>query len=246
MLTHDHAMFAGVNASLYTQLAGIAPASPGYRTVRIAPQVPPGLDARGREPGHGARHGRLRVAGRRTRCRLDVRVPANVTATVHVPVGAGQAVIAPAGAQPVGDGVVRGRRRGVVVQHGQDVGRRAGDGRRHGAADALADARRARELRRVHARRRSRLRRVDDGDRDVDRRRCALAVADPAGSGRLANGAFVLARPLQVRAGTAASRRSARAGRAGPVSNETVAIGFTAARSSARDPLRTGRLQHRR
>ena len=30
MLTHDHAMFGGINTSLYTQLAGITPSSPGY------------------------------------------------------------------------------------------------------------------------------------------------------------------------------------------------------------------------
>lgn len=30
METHDHAMFAGINATFYTRLAGIQPASPGY------------------------------------------------------------------------------------------------------------------------------------------------------------------------------------------------------------------------
>jgi alpha-L-rhamnosidase len=102
MLTHDHAMFGGVNASLYTQLAGIAPASPGYRQVAIAPQVPPGL-------GHvSASLDTVRGTvssewWQADTLRLDVRIPANVTATVRVPVAPGQSVIAPEGAQRVGE-----------------------------------------------------------------------------------------------------------------------------------------------
>jgi hypothetical protein len=95
-------MFAGVNASLYTRLAGIAPASPGYRTLRIDPQVPPGL-------GHvSASQDTVRGTvssewWQADTFRLDVRVPPNVTATVHVPHPAGQVVLAPAGAQRVGE-----------------------------------------------------------------------------------------------------------------------------------------------
>jgi alpha-L-rhamnosidase len=102
METHDHAMFAGVNASLYTALAGIKPASPGYRTIAIDPQVPPGL-------GHVAASQdtvRGTVASewwQTDTFRLDVRVPANVQATVHVPHPAGQVVLAPPGAQRVGE-----------------------------------------------------------------------------------------------------------------------------------------------
>jgi hypothetical protein len=44
MESHDHAMFSGINASLYTQLAGITPTDPGYATVAIARRVPPTLD----------------------------------------------------------------------------------------------------------------------------------------------------------------------------------------------------------
>jgi alpha-L-rhamnosidase len=91
METHDHAMFAGVNTSLYTQFAGIAPASPGYREVRIDPQVPPGLAhvAASQDTVRGT------IASewwQTDTFRLDVRVPANVAATVHVPHAAGQVV----------------------------------------------------------------------------------------------------------------------------------------------------------
>ena len=53
-----------------------------------------------------------------------------------------------------------------AAQHG-DVGR--GRRRGHGARDAVADARHAGELRRVHAGRRPRVHGVDDGQRDLDR-----------------------------------------------------------------------------
>ena len=106
METHDHAMFAGVNASLYTQLAGIAPASPGYRDVRIDPQVPPGLAHV--SASQDTVRGTVAAEWWQTDTfRLDVRVPANVVATVHVPHPAGQLVLAPAGAQRVGEDLYR-------------------------------------------------------------------------------------------------------------------------------------------
>ena len=105
MLTHDHAMFGGINTSLYTQLAGITPASPGYRTVRIAPQVPSSLD-------HAAASidtVRGTVASAWTKSadslRLEVTIPPNATATVRVPLGPGQGVSTPEGAERIGDGV---------------------------------------------------------------------------------------------------------------------------------------------
>lgn len=54
MESHDHAMFAGINASLYTQLGGIQPTGPGYSAVSIAPQVPAGPATRGRVDQHRA------------------------------------------------------------------------------------------------------------------------------------------------------------------------------------------------
>jgi alpha-L-rhamnosidase len=85
MESHDHAMFAGINASLYTGLAGITATSAGYATVSIAPQVPAGL-------AHVAASidtVRGMVASSWTRTShaftLRVTVPVNATAMVSVP-----------------------------------------------------------------------------------------------------------------------------------------------------------------
>ncbi|MEU5262150.1 family 78 glycoside hydrolase catalytic domain [Amycolatopsis sp. NPDC021455] len=87
METHDHAMFAGINAAFYTQFAGITPAAPGYAAISIAPQVPAGL-------GHVAAsidtvRGLVASDWTQTGCRFDltVTVPANATATVTLPTG---------------------------------------------------------------------------------------------------------------------------------------------------------------
>ncbi|NEB75365.1 family 78 glycoside hydrolase catalytic domain [Streptomyces sp. SID14478] len=102
METHDHAMFAGVNASLYTVIAGIRPTGPGYRDITVAPAIPAGLD-------HAAAvqntvRGRVASSWRRTGHALDltVTVPANSRATVEVPLLAhGDRVQAPSGAERV-------------------------------------------------------------------------------------------------------------------------------------------------
>jgi alpha-L-rhamnosidase len=105
METHDHAMFAGINASLYTVLGGIQPTAAGYRTVTVAPQVPAGLNrvsvtqdtVRGRITSSWVHDG--------TSLDLTVTLPPNSTAVVRVPLaGAGRTVHAPAGAQPLADG----------------------------------------------------------------------------------------------------------------------------------------------
>lgn len=43
METHDHAMYAGPGSTLYSRLAGIRPAKPGYRQILIRPAFPKGL-----------------------------------------------------------------------------------------------------------------------------------------------------------------------------------------------------------
>jgi|ERR1039458_3379888 alpha-L-rhamnosidase len=43
MESHDHAMFAGPDSTLYSRLAGIRPAQPGYKTILIQPVFPKGL-----------------------------------------------------------------------------------------------------------------------------------------------------------------------------------------------------------
>jgi len=85
METHDHAMFAGINASLYTQLAGIQPTGQGYSTVTIDPQVPPSLAHASASINtvHGTVATSWTVTGRQFA--MDVTIPAGATATVHVP-----------------------------------------------------------------------------------------------------------------------------------------------------------------
>ncbi|MEU0559616.1 family 78 glycoside hydrolase catalytic domain [Dactylosporangium sp. NPDC006015] len=85
METHDHAMFAGINASLYTVLAGIRPGSPAYRTVVIDPRVPAGLQAVSAsiDTVRGVVASSWTVSGQQIT--MDVTVPVGSAATVHVP-----------------------------------------------------------------------------------------------------------------------------------------------------------------
>jgi len=104
METHDHAMFAGINASFYTVLAGIKPTNPGYRTVTIEPQVPAGLAHV--SASIDTAHGRIGSQWTQTRAglTLTVTVPAGVTATVRVPlVGAHHSVRAVTGGTRLDD-----------------------------------------------------------------------------------------------------------------------------------------------
>ncbi len=85
MGSHDHAMFAGVNASLLTEFGGIEPIAPGYEEIRIAPALPAGLDHL--TTSLQTVRGEVVSAWRRTESgmELDVTVPPNATAEVHVP-----------------------------------------------------------------------------------------------------------------------------------------------------------------
>lgn len=85
METHDHAMFAGINATLYTQLGGITPASPGYASIAVAPHVPAGLTRL--SASIDTVRGTVSSAWTNGPCRFDltVTVPVNATATVSVP-----------------------------------------------------------------------------------------------------------------------------------------------------------------
>ena len=92
MNSHNHAMFAGVDVSLYTRLAGITPMKPGFEEIRIRPCMPTSLtfvDAaeetvKGRVHVRWQRHGGT--------LELQVSVPVNTTALVYVPVASRQAV----------------------------------------------------------------------------------------------------------------------------------------------------------
>jgi alpha-L-rhamnosidase len=100
METHDHAMFAGINASFYTELAGIEPSGAGYQSSVIAPQVPTGLahvSASLDTPRGTVASSWTRTA---TTFTLDVTIPVNAVAMVSVPLfGAGDRhVVHPPGA----------------------------------------------------------------------------------------------------------------------------------------------------
>lgn len=85
MNSHNHAMFAGVDASFFTRLAGITAAQPGYAQISIRPCLPSSLtfvDAtqetiRGRVRSRWQRDGNTVT--------MLISVPVNTTATVYVP-----------------------------------------------------------------------------------------------------------------------------------------------------------------
>jgi alpha-L-rhamnosidase len=89
MGTHDHAMFAGVNASLLSRFGGLEPLEPGYAKLRIDPELPDGLD----RVAASLRTVRGEVGSAWERSggdlSLDVTVPPNATAEVLVPVALG-------------------------------------------------------------------------------------------------------------------------------------------------------------
>jgi alpha-L-rhamnosidase len=85
MQTHNHAMFAGPDATFFSRLGGIQSAAPGFREIVIRPAMPAGLShvECARETMMG------RVASEWTKSRdglvLRVSIPANATARVYVP-----------------------------------------------------------------------------------------------------------------------------------------------------------------
>ncbi|MER8161983.1 family 78 glycoside hydrolase catalytic domain [Streptomyces sp. NPDC094472] len=96
METHDHAMFAGINTSLYTVLAGIRPTEPGYRDIAVEPRIPASLDQV--SASQETVRGRVASSWKKTRAtlRLTVTIPANSRAVVRVPLThRGQYVQAP-------------------------------------------------------------------------------------------------------------------------------------------------------
>ena len=95
--THNHIFLCGgVGEWMYRSLGGISPASAGYATVKIAPQISPTLDpasvnasvstVRGVVTSSWTRHDGASCAGNRARL-LSVRVavPVGMLARVHVP-----------------------------------------------------------------------------------------------------------------------------------------------------------------
>ena len=92
MNSHNHAMFAGVDVSFFTRLAGITAAQPGYAQIFIRPCMPSSLtfvDAT-QETIQGRVRSRWQRDGHAVT--MLVSVPANTSATVYVPAASAQAV----------------------------------------------------------------------------------------------------------------------------------------------------------
>ncbi len=85
MQTHDHAMFVGPDATLFSRFGGIRPAAPGFREVDIHPVFPSALSfvecSRTTPVGKIASHWR-RVGDTLV---LRISIPANVRARVFIP-----------------------------------------------------------------------------------------------------------------------------------------------------------------
>ncbi len=85
MHSHNHAMFSGAASWLYSHLAGIRPAEPGYAALLLKPCFPARLsfvEATRRTP-----HGQVRIRWERMDggIVLDIDVPADVPATLELP-----------------------------------------------------------------------------------------------------------------------------------------------------------------
>jgi len=85
MQTHDHAMFAGPDATLYSRFGGIQPAAPGYREIIIRPALPVSLSevecTRQTVMGKIACHWKRHDGGLTVR----VSIPVNASAQIHLP-----------------------------------------------------------------------------------------------------------------------------------------------------------------
>jgi len=93
MTSFNHYAFGAVGDWLHRVVAGLAPAAPGYRRIRVAPRPPrrglSSASARLKTPYGTAESGWVLGDGD---LRLAVRVPVGVTAEVVLPSGAGQVV----------------------------------------------------------------------------------------------------------------------------------------------------------
>jgi alpha-L-rhamnosidase len=92
MQTHNHAMFAGPDATFFSRLGGIQPAAPGFREIIIRPALPAALSFV--ECSRETPAGRIASHWRRTGDKLVFRIsiPANATAQVFIPAAAARFV----------------------------------------------------------------------------------------------------------------------------------------------------------
>jgi alpha-L-rhamnosidase len=96
--SRSHHFFGSIVQSFYEDLAGIQPAEPGFAKVVIRPRIPAALSHV--TASYDSVRGRVAAAWRQTPAglELDVTVPANATAEVHVP--AARADLVREGARP--------------------------------------------------------------------------------------------------------------------------------------------------
>jgi alpha-L-rhamnosidase len=87
MTSFNHYAYGAVADWLHRTVAGLAPAAPGYRTLRVAPRPGPGLTsaAATHETPYGTASVSWTVDG--TAFTLELVVPANSTAQVSLPDG---------------------------------------------------------------------------------------------------------------------------------------------------------------
>jgi alpha-L-rhamnosidase len=87
MTSFNHYAYGAVADWLHRTVAGLAPATPGYRTLRVAPRPGPGITsaAATHETPYGTASVSWRLDG--TAFALDLVVPANSAAEVSLPDG---------------------------------------------------------------------------------------------------------------------------------------------------------------
>ncbi len=92
MNSHNHAMFAGVDSSFFTRLAGITSLKPGYAQIGIRPVIP--RDLTFVEATQWTVRGQVAVRWQKNgnKTELMVTVPANTSALVSVPASSGDEV----------------------------------------------------------------------------------------------------------------------------------------------------------
>ena len=102
MNSFNHYGLGSVGDWLYRTVGGLAPATPGYRNLLIAPR--PGGSLTSADTALTTGYGRARTQWTRsgTALRVNVVVPPNTTATVEIPASSAAAVTAPAEAVPQG------------------------------------------------------------------------------------------------------------------------------------------------
>ena len=83
--SRSHHFFGSIVQSFYEDLAGIRPLAPGFAQIEVKPNVPAGLDHV--SATYDSVRGKVAAAWRKTPSglELDVTVPPNATAEVHVP-----------------------------------------------------------------------------------------------------------------------------------------------------------------